>query len=124
MSVFACATLAQNLHDTNARIRFWLESVNLHLAEAQFEPRVATPQQMTGLLSELLRAGEWLRRLPNERHPELELELKEYRRTVERLHQLLPSIHGALLRERSRLEQERARVEAAAEWARRSHQTL
>jgi predicted nucleic acid-binding Zn-ribbon protein len=76
------------------------------------------------LLSELLRAGEWLRARPEHRDAELEHELSEYRKQVERLRSLLPFIHRALLRERARLEQERERVQAAAEWARGSRQTL
>ncbi len=113
--------LAQNLHDTNHRLRFWLDS----LVPDQAPPGGATPQQMAGLLSELLRAGEWLRAgLPQERDPELEAELGNYRRNVERLRELLPFIHALLLREKARLETERARVECAAEWARGSRRTL
>jgi len=50
--------------------------------------------------------------------------LSAYRKQVERLRVLLPSIHQTLLGERARLEQERARVTSTAEWARRSRQTL
>jgi hypothetical protein len=113
--------LARNLHDTNRRLRFWLDS----LIPDQAPPGVATPRQMTGLLSELLRAGEWLRAgLPQERDPELEMELGNYRSNVERLRELLPFIQRLLLREKARLETERARVECAAEWARGSRRTL
>ena len=79
---------------------------------------------MTKLLSELMRAGQWLRQLPQRCGAELEQQLSEYRSNVQRMRDLLPSIHNALLRERSRLERERARVESAAEWARRSRETL
>jgi hypothetical protein len=113
--------LAQNLHETNHRLRFWLDS----LVPEQAPPGAATPQQMAGLLSELLRAGEWLRAgLPREKGPELETELGNYRRNVERLRELLPFIQALLLREKARLEAERARVECAAEWARGSRSTL
>jgi hypothetical protein len=113
--------LAQNLHDTNRRLRFWLDS----LVPEQATAGAATPQQMAGLLSELLRAGEWLRAgLPQERDSELETELGNYRRNVERLRELLPFIQRVLLREKARLETERARVECAAEWARGSRRTL
>jgi hypothetical protein len=88
--------------------------------------RPATPRQMAGLLAELMRAGQCLRELPSEHHRDAALatEVNRYRRNVERLRDLLPSIHGALLRERARLEQERARVESATEWVRRSRQTF
>ncbi len=115
--------LAQNLHETNRRLRFWLDS----LFPEQEPPSAAKPQQMVGLLSELLRAGEWLQRglpLEQKRDPELEVELDHYRRNVLRLRELLPSIHRILLREKARLEAERAQVECAAEWARGSRRTL
>lgn len=115
--------LAQNLHETNRRLRFWLDS----LFPEQEPLSAAKPQQMAGLLSELLRAGEWLRRgLPREqdRDAELEAELGHYRRNVLRLRELLPSIHRVLLREKARLEAERSQVECAAEWARGSRRTL
>lgn len=54
----------------------------------------------------------------------LDHELSEYRRNVERLRALLPSVHSTLLEERARLEQERVRVAAAQEWAGRSRQTM
>jgi len=49
---------------------------------------------------------------------ELDQELEQYRRNVERVRELLPSIHGQLLAERARLGAQRARVRSAAEWAR------
>jgi len=116
----AADSLIQSLHDTNHRLRFWLEAIH----KPSPAPRAITPAQMAGLLSELLRAGEWLRNLPADRSPALVQELDEYRKHVERLHELLPSIHRTLLSERARLEQERARVESAAAWARGSQQTL
>jgi hypothetical protein len=111
----------ETLRETNQRLNFWLES----LLPDHGEPVVATPQQMMGLLSELLRAGEWLRTgLPADRDPELEMELEVYRNHVKRLHRLLPSIHSRLLQEKARLESERSRVEASAQWARASRQTF
>lgn len=113
--------LTQDLRETNSRLCSCLDS----LAPNHTQPSApATPQQMAGLLSELMRAGQWLRALPADEDPALERELANYRKNVERLRDLLPTIHRALLAERARLEQERARVESAAEWARRSRQTL
>ncbi len=71
-----------------------------------------------------MKAGQWLRTLPAEKPPALEAELCAYRKNVEQLRDLLPSIQGALLRERARLEHERARVRSAREWVDRSRQTL
>ena len=114
--------LAQNLHQSNGRLCFWLDSLLACSPHAQ--PKPATPEQMSGLLSELMRAGGWLRDLPRDPDPLLAQELGEYRRNVERLRALLPSIHRVLLEERARLEQERARVGSAQEWAARSRQTI
>lgn len=116
--------IAQNLHESNSRLGAWLSALMVEHLPPGLPRRAATPQQMAGLLSELMRAGEWLRSLPHDQGPELEMELSEYRKNVERLRGLMPSIHDALLQERARLEQERGRVEAAANWALSSRQTL
>jgi hypothetical protein len=79
---------------------------------------------MNGLLSELMRAGTWLRELPENRNAALAQEVAEYRRQVEQLRGLLPAIYDALLRERARLEGERNRLTSAGQWARGSRQTL
>lgn len=115
--------LLHDLRETNCRLSFWLDSI---LGESG-QAGVATPQQMAGLLSELLRAGAWLRAEPlptNDADAELNLELELYRSNVERLREILPSIHEQLLAERSRLEAQRTRVQSAAEWARASRQAF
>jgi len=124
MPTFTSDQLVSDLHETNRRLLTLLESIVPASALPRLPARVATPKQMTELLSELMRAGQWLRNLPADRDPALEKELGEYRRLVERLRELLPSIHAALLRERARIEQERERVRSAAAWAQSSRQTL
>lgn len=112
--------LALDLLGTNHRLRLRLESLS------QTPPPV-TPELIAGLLSELLRAGQWLRqRLPPEakRSPQLQRELAVYRRNVEQLRGLLPGLHRRLLTERARLEAERARLQGVAHWAQASRQTL
>jgi hypothetical protein len=116
-------SLLHNLRQTNRRMSYWLDN----LASRHGQSFAATPEQMGGVLSELLRTGQWLRAEPlppKVDDPELRGELDQYRRHVERLNALLPSIHSGLLAERARLESQRARVRAAAEWARASRQTL
>jgi hypothetical protein len=113
----------QNLQETNHRLRFWLDG----MVDKHGQPGLATPEHMTSLLSELLRAGAGLRADPipvKGNDPELDEELERYRRNVELLRDLLPSIHNQLLVERARLEAQRTRVQSAAEWARASRQTL
>ncbi len=113
----------QTLRETNRRLPEWLDVV----VARQEQAAVATPEQMSGLLSELLKAGEELRAEPIPEKgidPELDDELEKYRLNVERLQRMLPAIHSQLLVERARLESQRARVQAAAEWARASRRTL
>lgn len=116
--------LVQELHETNRRVRLWLESLSSASTEAGVQPCPATPEQMNGLLAELMRAGTWLRELPENRNAALAQEVAEYRKQIEQLRGLLLSIHDALLRERARLEQERNRLASAGQWARGSRQTL
>ena len=113
----------QTLRDANRRIPDWLDCVVARHEQAT----VVTPDQMAGLLADLLKAGEGLRAEPTPEQgvdPELDDELEKYRRNVERLQRMLPAIHNQLLMERARLESQRARVQAAAEWARASRRTL
>jgi hypothetical protein len=113
---------SQELHETNRRMRFWLDSIS-----QQGNPAGRTPEPMAALLSELLRAGAGLRAEPlpaKGSDPKLDAELDQYRRHVERLRDLLPSIHRQLLAERTRIEAQRTRVRSATEWARASRQTL
>ena len=124
MSLLVPDQLTQNLHETNSRLSASLDRLSPRPDRSETQMHPVTPQQMAGLLSELMRAGQWLRELPVDRDLGLEQELSEYRKNVERLRKLLPSIHGTLLRERARLEQERARVESAAQWAHRSRETF
>lgn len=116
---FAC-----KLHETNRRLGFWLSSLLPSDAHPKAQAITATPEQITGLLSELMHAGEWLRSLPADSGDAIKQELSEYRKQVEQLRALLPTIHSALLRERARLEQQRDRLKSASEWARASRQTL
>ncbi len=115
--------LLQNLRDSNQRLSVWLDGT---LAQ-DGQLAAAMPEHIASLLSELLRVGAELRAqaLPvTGVDAELDRELQEYRCRVERLRELLPSIHSQLLAERARLEVQRARVKSAAEWARASRQTL
>jgi hypothetical protein len=113
----------QTLRETNRRLPEWLDCVVARHEQAA----VATPDQMSGLLSELLKAGEGLRAEPIPEKgvdPELDEELEKYRLNVERLQRMLPAIHSQLLVERARLEYQRARVQVTAEWARASCRTF
>jgi hypothetical protein len=113
----------RSLRGSTHRLSRWLDSLETPSTPGK-RTHAATPEQMSGLLSELLQAGEWLRSRPRQTDAGLEPEVAEYRKQVVRLRELLPSIHAALLEERARLEQERKRVRSAGEWARVSRQTL
>jgi hypothetical protein len=113
----------QNLRDTNRRLSAWLES----MIAKDGQPAVTNPEHIAALLSELVRVGADLRAEPlPAKGTDLELdgELETYRRNVERLRELLPSVHSQLLAERARIEARRAQVQSAAQWARASRQTL
>jgi hypothetical protein len=115
--------LLKTLRDTNRRMVSWLEG----LAAMQGRPTLATPAQMSGLLSELLLAGAGLRAEPipeKGNDPELDGQLETYRHNLEQLRELLPFIRSQLLGERARLEAQRTRVRSVAEWARASRQTF
>jgi hypothetical protein len=113
---------SESLRDTNRRLDSWLESII-----AAPDRITITPECMGALLSELLRTGSDLRARPippKGTDPAWDEELDAYRQNVERLRGLLPSIHSHLLAERARIEGQRTRIRAAAEWARASRQTL
>jgi len=110
------------LPQTTERLRILLNS--LLPAQDGTLPRIATPTEMASLLSELMRAGAWLRRLSDIELSRMPQELEGYRFQVERLRRLLPSLQSALLAERARLESKRDQVHAASEWAHTSRQTL
>jgi hypothetical protein len=115
--------LLQDMREINRRLSLHLDGITA----SQLQSKVITPRQMTALLSELLSAGAGFRAtglpVPGEDR-ELDPELKKYRWQVERLRDLLPSIHQGLLAERARVEAQRSRVRSVAEWARASRQTL
>jgi hypothetical protein len=123
-SILSASTVAGKLHEANARLDFWLRSLTDASTQEASKTHVATPEEMSGLLSELMRVGTYLRSLPERSDSALLDEIAEYRKHVERLRDLLPSIHAGLLQERARLECERLRIESAAAWASRSQETL
>jgi len=116
----AATEFANELHATNERLNSWLTN----LSPAGSPVRAASPEQMNGILSELMRVGRFLRAAQPEGNEAVQKELGIYRKHVEQLRTLLPSIHLALLHERARLEQERHRLNSAEEWVRASRQTL
>lgn len=116
----AATDFANELHETNERLSAWLGS----LSPAGSSVRPATPEQMNGILSELMRVGQWLRAAQRETDSTVQQELGIYRKQVEHLRDVLPSIHQALLHERARIEQQRQRLNSASEWISASRQTL
>jgi hypothetical protein len=121
MPPIAPDVLIDLLQESNTRLASWLDTL---AADGALAADGSSAPQLDGLLSDLLRTGEWMRQLPARPDAELEAQVTQYRRNLERLRGLLPSIHQVLLRERARLETERARIESAAQWARRSRETL
>jgi hypothetical protein len=114
-------SLLEIMRDSNRRLSLCLDSI-----AARHSRQVITPELMGALLSELLTAGASLRAQPlpaKGNDLELDDELAKYRGHVERLRDLLPTIHSALLTERARIEAQRSRLQSATEWACASRQT-
>ena len=107
------------LKETAQRLRMILD----HLETPTSQP-VLTAPQISELLTTLLRAGECMRSIAVVGDEERLEMLSAYRAQVERLRTLLPSIHGALLRERARLALEQQRLHAVTAWAQASQQNL
>jgi len=123
MTLTTTSQLAQDLEETNSRLRTLLDRLLPSPAPAGVRP-VVTSEQMAELLSVLMRAGAWLKESPRDGDPALVRARARYRVLVERLRSLLPLIHQALLSERARLEGERLRVATAEQWVRRSRETF
>jgi len=113
-----------NLREITHRLRYLLDCLPPSYDAHSSPGRIVTPQQMSALLCELTRAGAGLRSLPEPKGTGFAQELSEYRQEVERLRAFLPSLQATLLKERAWLEQQRERIQSAAEWARTSSQTL
>jgi hypothetical protein len=112
---------------TLREINLSLETRLAAVRAASAQQRAVSPEEMSSLLSELLRAGSSLRseRLPAPGADAVwEKEIDRYRRQVEELRELLPLIHRQLLAERSRIEGQRVRLESVSEWAQASRQTF
>jgi hypothetical protein len=112
--------LRSHLHCTNGRMGSWLDKVLPQQASVSLE-------QMSAVLSDLMSTGACLRANPipaKGTDPELDDELERYRQNVERLREILPSLHAQLLKERARIEAQRSRVHSTEEWARSLRQTF
>jgi hypothetical protein len=99
-----------------------LRSALLRLRPERKHCSTIRPQDFSDILSQLVRAAESLRRVPqhSEAAVALEKETLEYRKNLEKLKHFLPDLHARLLAEKSRLETARTHVAAAAAWARAS----
>lgn len=114
--------IAKDLHESADRIHRVLDE--LHSLSVENMAKLASPQQMSDLLSGLMQAGQWLRVLPSNRDKNLEQRVCEYHTEVGRLRSFLPAIQASLLAERGRLEKERERLNGAMAWAYGSSQTI
>jgi len=104
----------QSIRDTNQKLNSLIEI--LRPAQKSFS---VTPEYMTALLAEVVRAGEWLRDgLARNVQGRMADELERYRLRLEQLRHLLPTLHAQLLTERSRLQAEKNHLEATTVWAR------
>lgn len=116
------ASTAESLRLINGKLRAVLSGWESEPAESG----AVTPQVFTGLLAELQRAAKLLRGIPPNAapDPQLEEEIVDYRRNVQRLEKTLPAIQERLLTEKARLESARAHLAAAAAWVDARKKTL
>jgi hypothetical protein len=115
--------------DTVATLRVANASLRAGLTRLQLEQNASAPlrpEDLSSLLTKLLRNADCLRSMPADSAPDAELEkaISEYRSTLEQLAHILPRVHGQLLTEKARLEIARAHVTATAAWAQASKKTL
>lgn len=112
--------LSRNLRQTSDRLRALLDTFT-----PAAEPAWAS-QQITHLLAELRIAGGYLREgIPQAGNsPDLTTEIASYWSHLERLRDVLPLIRCQLLAERARLAAQQEKVEATANWAQASKQSL
>jgi hypothetical protein len=112
--------------ETLQQVNEYLRSALIRLGPERKHCSAIRPQDFSDILSQLLRAGECLRRPPADSTgaAALEKESLEYRGNLEELKRFLPDLHGRLLAERARLETARTHVAAATAWARASKKTL
>lgn len=88
-------------------------------------PATIAPTEFTDLLAELLGAGDLWRGMPGAAaDAEMASEISEYRRNVEQLGKILPSVQGRLLVEKVRLQTLQSHMTAAKAWAQASKETL
>ena len=84
------------------------------------------PQDLSGLLAEVLRGAACRRSVAPGSVPdaEWEKEISEYRGNLEKLRKVLPSVQGRLLAEKARLQNAQSHVTAVKAWARASSETF
>jgi transposase len=108
--------------ETLREINDYLRRALIGLRPERRHCSTVTPRDFSAILNQLLRAAGL--RDHGEPSAELEKELLEYRRNLERLKQLLPDLQGRLLAEKARLESARSQLTSAEVWARASKTTL
>ncbi len=114
-----CCPQALEVDEITAHLKSVLETLG-----APASPGLLTPEQISELLSDLMRAGQCMRTMSSGSNEELARAVGACRAQVERLREMLPTIHSALLRERARLATERERLTSIGAWAQASKQSL
>ena len=112
---------------------------NLRAALDRFHPQsaansVATPEELSALTADLLRAGECMqnlgttnstsRPLPSAAAKTLQQEMATYRANLETLQASLPDIHARLLAEKARLQTAEKHIASASAWAQANGKAL
>jgi hypothetical protein len=114
------SSVASHLRLSNGKLR----TLVLRLREPDHATLI-TAELLTEPLEELGRTAEWVRSAPqSSTDTDLAREISECRHNLTELSQVLPSLRGRLLAEKSRLEAVRKHVAAATAWAHASKRSL
>ena len=130
------STLTNGLGDLVEQLRSWADTLESQSARQA----VATPEDIMGILSAMLRANRMMQQQtvhqqtvqqdPGEasthRDPHIDPDptIAGYRGAMQRIRELLPQLEARLLEERARLETEQARIRATMGWAQTSRRNL
>jgi hypothetical protein len=107
-----------------------LANIKLRAGLARLQPELngapVTQKDLADLRAALLCASDLWRVIAKDPVPDPDVKkvTSEYWSTVEQLAQILPSVYGRLLMEKSRLQVAQAHVTATAAWAQTNQETL
>ena len=125
------STQTNGLRDLVKQLGSWADTLESQSARQA----VATPEDIMGILSAMLRANKMMQQQTVQQDPgqafthraphiDPDPTIAGYRGAMQRIRELLPQLEARLLEERVRLETEQARIRATMGWAQTSRRNL